>query len=268
MTIFRRNLSRGHKFIPSAVTFGFCMARTLTCSLRIAWAYKLNNVSLSIAAAIFANAGVLLLFVLELLFAQRCLRAAFPKFGWSKLLHYAFLINYLLIPCVLVMVIVTNIYAHYTLNISSLNSCRDTLLVAATYMSLFSFLPLALSILIAILPKGQDCENFGTGSLENKLLIVGLTSFLLCLGAVFRTAISFMPARPVSYPYSFDGKACFYVFYFSFEIVVVYTFLLVRIDKRFYIPDGSRGTYLVETSLVESSEKHASMSTKNMSTSV
>lgn len=229
------------------------MMRTLTCSLRIGWAYKPTNVSLGIASGIFANAGVLALFVLDLIFAQRCLRAAFPRLGWTKLAHNAFLVNYLLIPCVLIMVIVTSVYTHYTLDTSSLTKCRDTLLVATTYMAFFSFLPLALTIFIAIVPKGTDRENFGTGSFAAKLWIVGGTSFLLCLGAAFRAACNFMPTRPATDPYSFQGRACFYVFYFTLEILVVYTFLFARIDKRFWIPNGSRGTYLVGGLAKESS---------------
>ncbi|EED14411.1 conserved hypothetical protein [Talaromyces stipitatus ATCC 10500] len=246
MTIFQLNRREGHKFIFNAATFGFCMMRTLTCCLRIGWAYKSTNVSLGIAASIFANAGVLILFVFELIYVQRCLRAAFPKFGWSKAVHYFFLLNYLLIPCMLVMVIVTTVYMHYTLDKHALNSCRDTILVVTTYLSFFSFLPLAMSIIIAIVPKGSDRENFGTGSFAAKLWIIGLTSFLLCLGAVFRAAVNYMPARPITHPYSFQGRACFYVFYFTIEILVVYTYLLVRVDKRFWIPNGSRGTYLVD----------------------
>lgn len=244
MTIFQLNRRRGYKFIPNAVTFGFCMMRTLTCSLRIGWAYKPNNVSLGIASAIFANAGVLALFVLDLIFAQRCLRAAFPRIGWTKMTHNAFMLNYLLIPCVLIMVIVTTVYTHYTLDASALSKCRDTLLVATTYMAFFAFLPLALTLIIAVVPKGADRENFGTGSFAAKLWIVGVTSLLLCLGAAFRTACNFMPPRPATHPYSFQGRACFYVFYFTLEIIVVYAFLFTRIDKRFWIPNGSRGTYM------------------------
>jgi hypothetical protein len=262
MTIFQLNRRQGHKFIPSVVTFGFCMMRTLTCSLRIGWAYKPTNVSLGIASSIFTNAGVLAIFVLELLFAQRCLRAAFPKFGWSKAVHNAFLLNYLLIPCVLVMIIVTTIYTHYTLDASALKSCRDCLLVATVYLSFFSFLPLPLAIGIAIVPKGSDRENFGTGSFAAKLWIVGVTSFLLCLGAVFRTAVNFMPSRPATNPYSFQGRACFYIFYFTLEILVVYTFIFARIDKRFWIPNGSRGTYSVNGLANETSEEEKSAEAK------
>ncbi|EEA19964.1 hypothetical protein TMatcc_010110 [Talaromyces marneffei ATCC 18224] len=255
MTIFQVNRRKGHKFIPSVIVFGFCMMRNLTCCLRIGSAYKPTNVSLGIASGIFVNAGVLALFVLDLLFAQRCLRAAFPRFGWTKLVHNVFLVNYLLIPCVLIMVIVTTVYAHYTLDSGALKSCRDALLAVSSYMVFFSLLPLALAIGIAMAPKGTDRENFGTGSFAAKLWIVGVTSFLLCLGATFRAAVNFMPPRPATNPYSFQGRACFYIFYFTLEVLVVYTFLFTRIDKRFWIPNGSRGTYLVDGLAKETSEE-------------
>lgn len=217
--------------------------RTLTCSLRIGWAYKPNNVSLGIAAVIFANAGVFLMFVLVLLLAQRCLRAAYPKLGWSRTLHYAFLTLYCLVPCVLVMVICATVYTHYTLNKSSLNACRDALLVGGTYVTIFSFLPLVIAVALAILGRGKNSEDFGVGSWSAKLWIVGITSFLLCLGETFRTAVNYMPARLANDPYSFQDRACFYVFYFTVEIIVVYIFLLSRFDKRFWVPNGAKGTY-------------------------
>jgi Protein of unknown function (DUF3112) len=219
------------------------MARSLTCALRISWAYNLDNVQLSIAATIFANAGVLVLFVLLLIFAQRCLRAAFPKFGWNRAVHYVFMVAYIILPCTLVMLIVPSVYTHYTLSVSSLDACRDALLVGATYFSIFSFLPLAITIILAVLPKAANSENFGTGSWAAKLWIVGISSLLLCLGEVFRTAVNYMPERLASDPYSFQGRACFYVFYFTVEIIVVYTFLFTRIDRRFWVPNGSKGTY-------------------------
>lgn len=243
MALFQINRKRKHKFIPNAATFGFCMARTLTCSLRISWAYEPDNVQLSIAATIFANAGVLVIFVLLLVFAQRCLRAAHPKFGWSRPVHYIFKILYILLPCMLIMLIVPTIYTHYTLDVSVLDSCRDALLVGGTYISVFSFLPLALVIVLAILPKASNSEDFGTGSWAAKLWIIGICSLMLSFGMVFRTGMNFLPERMAANPYSFQDKASFYVLYFTVEIIVVYAFLVMRVDKRFWVPDGSKGTY-------------------------
>ena len=70
MTIFQINKRRSHKFILSGLLFGFCMARITANVLRIAWASNLGNASLAIAAGVFVNAGVLLLFVVNIIFAQ------------------------------------------------------------------------------------------------------------------------------------------------------------------------------------------------------
>jgi hypothetical protein len=71
MTIFQKNRRQGHKFIMSALAFGFCMARTATMVLRIVWTCYPRNIRLGIAAMVFVSAGVLLLFIINLLFAQR-----------------------------------------------------------------------------------------------------------------------------------------------------------------------------------------------------
>lgn len=50
MTIFQVNLRRGRKFIPSAMVFGFCMARVVACTMRLVWFSHPRNVSVGIAS--------------------------------------------------------------------------------------------------------------------------------------------------------------------------------------------------------------------------
>lgn len=269
MTIFQINKRRNHKFIPSAACFGFCMARTLTCALRISWAYNNDNVQLGIAASIFVAAGVLILFILNLLFAQRCLRAAHPAFGWNPIVGKVFLFFYVLIIGVLIMVITATIYLHYTLDMHKLGQCRDILLVGGTYMAWFSFLPFPVLALTLFLPRRSSsfpAEEIGTtGSFNSKLLIVGTAALLLCAGASFRDATNFLPQRLASNPHTIQNKPCFYIFNFTVEILVLYMFLITRIDRRFWVPNGSKGTYLQTraNSLVELTgpEKHPSNKT-------
>src|ERR1700685_324481 len=70
-TIFRANLRKHHKFILSILLTGFCMARVATLVLRISWANRPHNVRLAIAAQIFVNAGVLIIYIVNLILAQR-----------------------------------------------------------------------------------------------------------------------------------------------------------------------------------------------------
>ena len=84
MTILIVNLKRGHKFIISGLLFGFCMARITTCTMRLVFASYARNVHIAIAAQIFVAAGVLLLFIINLIFTQRVIRATHPHWAWSK----------------------------------------------------------------------------------------------------------------------------------------------------------------------------------------
>jgi hypothetical protein len=115
-------------------------------------------------------------------------------------------------------------------------------------MAWFSFLPFPVLALTLLLPRRSSsfpAEEFGTaGSFNSKLWIVGAAAFLLCAGASFRVATSFLPQRLAANPYTVQNKACFYIFVFTVEILVLYMFLITRVDRRFWVPDGSKGTYL------------------------
>lgn len=239
MTLFQRNRSRGHKFIPSAVTFGFCMSRLVANALRIAWACHPDNVRLAIAAEIFVAAGVLLLFILNLLFAQRMLRAAFPKFGWSRALSWMFKGLYVLTILCIAMVITVVVQSSYTLNANTHRIDRDVLLAGTTYFAVISFLPLPIVALVLLFSRGRQIEPFGSGSWYAKGFTVLLAGTLLCLGASFRAGTSWMPPRPITDPAWYDSKACFYVFDFGIGWLVVIVFLLARVDQRFWVPSGS-----------------------------
>jgi hypothetical protein len=239
MVLFRRNLARGHKFIPSAVTFGFCMSRVVANVTRIAWACNPNNVRIAIAAQIFVAAGVLLLFVLNLLYAQRMLRAAFPAVGWSRPVSWAFKVLYVLVVISIIMLITVVIQSMYTLNANTHRIDRDIQLYGVTYFAIVSFLPLPIVSLVVLFAEEKNVASFGSGSWRTKALIILVAGTLLCLGATFRAGTSWMQPRPVYDPPAYMHKACFYVFNFGIDISVVILFLFSRVDKRFHVPNGS-----------------------------
>lgn len=239
MVIFRRNLSRGHKFIPSAVTFGFCMSRVVANIIRIAWACRPNNVRIAIAAQIFVAAGILLLFILNLLYSQRMLRAALPRLGWSRVVSYAFKVLYVLVVLTIIMVITCVIQSMYTLNANTLRIDRDIQLYGVTYFAIVSFLPIPITLLVLFFSRGKVIEHPGSGSWSTKGFIVLSAAVLLCLGASFRAGTSWMPPHPATSPPWYDHKACFYIFNFGIDISVVALFLFARVDRRFWVPNGS-----------------------------
>jgi hypothetical protein len=222
MTIFQINRRRNHKFIISAVTFGFCMARITANVLRIVWARYPTNARIAIAASVFANAGVLLLYIVNIIFFQRILRALHPNFGWRQPVRLAFRFLYFGVFACLVMVIT-----------------GDVRLVASVYIAVLSFIPIPGILLCLLFPRRHPADHFGHGSMNTKIILVLFTTTLLALGASFRAGVAFLPVRPTTDPGWFNHKAVFYCFSYVIELIVVYTYALMRMDKRFHIPNGS-----------------------------
>ena len=241
MTILQINQKRGHKFLLSGMLFGFCMSRIVTMVVRIAWITHITNVRLAIAASVFVAAGVVLLFVANLLFAQRILRSCHPNIGWHPVFHYAFIGIYVMIVVTLIMIITAVIQNSYTLNHNTKRIDRDILLYGQTFYSLISFLPIPLVIGGLIIPRTTRREKFGHGRFTTKVAILLFATFLLCLGASYRAGVNYAGGeRPLSKPAAYQSKACFYIFNFTVEIIVVLLYVVVRVDKRFYVPDHSK----------------------------
>jgi len=240
MTILQVNLRRKKKFLLSGLLFGFCMARIVTLSLRIALSTHLHNISLAIAAQIFVALGVILLWVINIIFAQRLLRASHPQFAWSKPFSLAFKVYYVCIVAVVIALVTGTIQSFYTRNTNTLRIDRDITRFGVTFFAVTAFLPLPLLLLRALLPKRDTIDKFGTGRIRNKVAILIFTSSILSLGAAFRAGVAYMP-RPLNNPAWYHSKACFYTFNFTIEWIVVALYAVIRVDKRFHIPNGAHG---------------------------
>ncbi len=220
--------------------FGFSMARVMAMVMRIAWAAQNTNIGVQITAQITTSAGVLLLFVVNLIFAQRILRAAHPHFGWHKAVSVAFKVVYALIAIILIMVVTITIQMFYTINANTLRIDRNIQLAASSFLTAVSFLPLPLVILGVIVHRKTRLEKFGVGRWRTKVGILLAATTLLTLGAAFRCGTAFMPFRPRNNPAWYHAKWCYYFFNFTVEAIVVYLYILVRVDRRFHIPNGSK----------------------------
>ena len=242
MTVLQINMRRGHKFIISGMMFGFCMSRLATMILRIVWAVYPHETRIAIAANVFVSAGVVLLFVINILFAQRIIRATHPNSGWHPVFHYTFIVLYVVIVLTLIMLITSVVQSPYTLNLNTRRIDRDIQLYGGTFYAAVSFLPILLVIGGLIIPRKTRVEKFGSGRFRHKIAILLLASFLLCAGATFRIATNYAGGkRPRDDPAGYQNKACFYIFNFTVEILVIYLYLAVRVDRRFFVPDGSHG---------------------------
>lgn len=238
MTILQVNRRRGHKFLLSGLMFGFCMARITTLVLRIAWANRPSNIRLAIAAQIFLNAGVLLAYIINLVLAQRILRATQPRIGWNPIVRATYKALYIGIGGALIMVITSIVLSLYTLDIHTRSIYRDVQLAAITYLLVFTYLPIIHIAAAVLLPKSNDAETFGEGSMSCKLIIVTVSTCLCILIAGFKAGMTWSPVRPIRNPAWFHSKACFYVFNFLCEILILSVLTFSRIDKRFFVPNG------------------------------
>ena len=219
--------------------FGFCMSRVGTHVLRLALATRPNNARLYIAALIFTNIGVLVIYMVLLLLTLRVFRATHPKLGWNRPLGKTFTVSYFLLLGALLLVIAFTILSFYTLNPTLRTVALWIQRAAILYLMIFNVMSLVLLLLSLLLPRAPDNENFGTGSMGSKLIVLGVALFFCIFIAGFRTGTAWSAARPASNPAWYDSKAAFYVILFGFEIIIVYLFLFTRFDRMFWVPNGS-----------------------------
>ncbi|KAI1367262.1 hypothetical protein F5Y08DRAFT_326872 [Xylaria arbuscula] len=242
MTILQINLRRQHKFIISGALFGFSMSRIITFILRIVWALHQHNVRLAITANIFVNAGVLVVYVVNLIFAQRILRSRQPTLGWHPIISTILKVFYGGVGVSLILVIYSVVQGAYTLDPNLLRITRDIQLAATTYLLVFTTLPIWLQVAAHfVLPKSADAEKFGYGSHRAKVAINVLSTCICITIAGFKAGTAWQTPRPVTNPAWYHSKPTFYVFSFVLELLVLAILVLSRIDKRFHIPNGSKG---------------------------
>jgi len=219
--------------------FVFCTIRVATCILRLVWATRPNNPHIAIAAMIFNSAGVLIIYFVVLVLAQRVFRATHPKLGWNRPFSKTLIVCYVFLAGSLILTIAFTVLSFYTLNMTLRSVARWIQRGAILYMMIFNVLSLVLLLLSSFLPRAPDNENFGTGSMNSKLTILGMAVFFSVFIIGFRMGTAWADPRPASHAAWYDTKPAFYVILFAFEIIVVYLFLFARIDKRFWVPNGS-----------------------------
>lgn len=102
-------------------------------------------------------------------------------------------------------------------------------------------MPIPMVTLGLVIPRKTRIEKFGSGRWRTKVWILLSASVLVCLCASFRLGTAFKNPRSRDDPAWYDAKWCFYFFNFAVKIIVVYLYLFLRVDRRFHVPDKSRG---------------------------
>lgn len=273
MTIFQLNRKISHKFVFSGLLFGLSMARSTAMVMRIVWANYPTNTRIALAANILSQAGVILLFIANLFFTQRMVRAYLPAVGWHNLSRFVFRGLVASVVATLVMIIVTVIHSSYSLDPVVQDKDRKVQLVAGTLFAILAFIPIPVVLSAVLVSRSRRSgnktapssvaddsslpstvddkkqqvsssnpgrpEKFGTGRMRTKVRLLIFTSTILTLGAAFRVATSFM-ARPANDPAWYHSRACYYCFNFVIEVIVSALYAAVRFDRRFHVPDGSK----------------------------
>ena len=218
------------------------MSRIVTCSLKLASTIHTYNIRLAIAAQIFTAAGVLLIYVINLLWTQRLVRSLHPRFGWSTPASTALKLLWPLIVLTLAALITATVQSFYTQRPRTHFIDRAIQLYGVTFLAIVSFLPLPILAIAFAVPRRQSPDGFGAGRLRTKVAVLVVGTVLVCFGASYRAGTAWLAPVPMARPLpSYFHKAAFYVANFGVEIVTVGLYAVMRVDRRFHVPDGARG---------------------------
>jgi len=202
--------------------------------------------------------GVVPLYLTNLMFAQRLVRAQHPRFGWSGPVSAAFLIIgavSILAIALLVAGVSVEVFAS---DANALQKASGLQIFGTIWLALLAALPVLLvgiSTLARRLPhirNTKTTDKFGEGSMRMKVAIVVASGTLLSVGAWYHavTTLRYPPTRLQAHGSDKSDhqpagltKACFYTFAFALPVAVSFLWLFKRCDKRFYTPDGAKGPF-------------------------
>lgn len=244
LTLFIYNTKRHHKFLFTELMCGFCVARTITTSLRLAWMYDITNRGLGIATTIFTTLGVLVMFIVNALLAQRLLRALHPHLGWHPWVWRSYLFLFLCVPCFLIITVTAIVESFFAVDPRILQIDLELEQAATVFFMFSSFLPIPIVLYGLWASRHREPDHFGKGSVYKKAIVLLISAFLLCVGATFRAGTIFLSFNPATQQNDWwNDKWSFYFFYFTVEIIVLVMYLTLRIDLMFHIPNGCKGPY-------------------------
>lgn len=214
--------------------------------MRIAWSCYPRNIGLGIAAQVFVYVGTIILYLCNWFFTQRVVRAQHPRLGWSAPYRIIHRVSIVLLIIALLMIVVSSIQQFFTLDTTILRVDHNFQLAAFTYFAIFTLAPFVLLFVSFVIPR-KGTEKFGAGRLRNAITVLFIGSLILAIGQCFRSVTAWLPqiplrnaqGQPNPVPW-YLTRACFYVFNFLTEILVVMLYAIMRVDLRFYVPDGAK----------------------------
>lgn len=250
--IWRVKQHRDHRSRLGFLLFIFSIVRTIALVLRLVWASHATNTNIAIAANVFTAAGVVILFIVNLIFTRR-LVGDYARFGRYRALDWALRFFISCVAASIIMLIVATVYSFFTLDAHTRLTCRKIQLVGATYLAALAFVPIP-AVIATMLFRVRDNDALSSTRFHAKAQLLLLTACLLSLGAGFRCGTTF-DARPLGEVTWWSQKAPFYCFNFGIEIIVLYIYAGARLDPRLQLRERFSGAGIETADAPSGSEK-------------
>ncbi|CRK33592.1 hypothetical protein BN1708_006089 [Verticillium longisporum] len=257
--ILRQNKGRGRPFPFQVLLIIYSVFRIVALTLRISYAAVPDNINLAIAANIISNAGVIVIFVLNLLVSPRLMRRFFGVrgvTGWRrKISTIPFFAAIPFLPIMLLTVVNVTILTYFTNDPKVRLDCLTAQKVASVTFVVIAFLPAPFAATVAILSspiekqhRQQQAEKEATGSFASRVihpddrstgtvrgsaLLMAFGSAVLTVGAAYRTTSILSPRRMPGDPAWYHERPAYYCFNYMLELIVVAAYLIFRFDQRF-----------------------------------
>ncbi|KAK1963408.1 hypothetical protein LY78DRAFT_614369, partial [Colletotrichum sublineola] len=217
--------------------FDFCMVRTVTCIMRIIWAFEKDRVVILIAL-IVQFGGAVVVMVVNLFFAQRILRSIHPYFGWHPAVRVFFLFFYFSVPAVVLFNSTSIGISFYKIyDQERVTTALNLLKAGISWIMFLAILPVVVVLVASTIP-GPRPERFGQGDTHQKIAVLLIGASFMIAGQAVRLASTVLEAPPGSTNVLYS-KELFYTSGFMLEIFTVVFYAVVRIDLMFHVPNGS-----------------------------
>ncbi|KAH8728723.1 hypothetical protein GQ44DRAFT_747572 [Phaeosphaeriaceae sp. PMI808] len=175
------------------------------------------------------------------IFRGNMARSTHRSFGWHPAFRIASKILFVIIASTLIVLITTTVQSSYTLNTRIRTLDRALQHYGSTILAIVATLPLPMMALTLLIPY-SPLDEFGIGRLRTKVIALLISTILLSIGAWYRCGIVWKTPVPRTQALpSYLGKGPFYVLNFLFEFQTVMTYAILRVDRRFHIPNGAQG---------------------------
>lgn len=240
-----------HLCAIAVILFLFSGERVLTCMLRLVWTHRLAHVRIAVAAQVFVQAGVLLLYLMNLLLVKKIWIERVPGVKLQyRLKVFLGLLSFCTVS-ILIMLIISIIVSVYTLNQRIITRCRDIQRAGETYFVLFAIVPIFLLFIIHCLSRNRSLQTGGfsppmaQNQARRKVAFVCLSTLFCLVNAGFKAGVVWMPVRPLLDPAWYHSQACLYAFVFGTELCVLLLCFVARVDLMFESERGKEPDMLM-----------------------